>query len=293
MVKIITVISIVMMLCACSSVRRSGGSSGRITATDRFLLALPQSGSMTIVGVSGRQNTRNAEIEAAREYAARKAALFHGVYVYSEIRQSAGVGLFNVYVTSDTWLDYDKEFEKYMERLEFDPNRDVLDVDNRVYIRFTYPASPGSINHRISRRPDGRPEWVVHQPTHIGGFIAGVGTSARQFRTYDTFSKSLDAAAVAISSTISTTVENMESMVNHNVVSTTRQVTEGYLVNFMVIETWVDPSTQSVWTLAVAQRGSGSSQALRSEQVGYPVQVEPPDQVGYPVQTEYPDQTEE
>jgi hypothetical protein len=123
-----------------------------------------------------------------------------------------------------------------------------------VFIRFTYPASfPVSISYRFARNPDGSPEWTNHPPEEINGFIAGIGYSGRQLYIRDTFEKSYNAAAADIVSRLSTVMtSSVVSAEGHNT-SLIRQVSKGNLSHFLVLETWTDPRTQAVWTLAIAK----------------------------------------
>jgi hypothetical protein len=47
--------------------------------------------------------------------------------------------------------------------------------------------------------------------------------------------------------------------------SETLQVSEGALSGFLVLETWIDPETMAVWTLAVVRRGYYQRKHKRGE----------------------------
>jgi hypothetical protein len=50
--------------------------------------------------------------------------------------------------------------------------------------------------------------------------------------------------------------------------SETLQVSEGALSGFLVLETWIDPKTKSVWTLAVAMGVQNKARETAGEFAG-------------------------
>jgi hypothetical protein len=180
--------------------------------------------------------------------------MFHGVHVSSESVQDMGGGFFDFYSDIDTVIRYDERLEMYMERLTFNPDRDVVVNDNGVFVRFTYPAAfPGRISYSFARNSRGRPDWVNNSPSQIGGFMVGVGFSPRLFRLQDTYTKSYESAAAVIVSQLSTNLTASGVSVESYSSSVISQRSEGRLSNFLILEIWMDPQTQAVWTLAVAQ----------------------------------------
>jgi len=209
---------------------------------------------LVIIGVSGRQSKRAAEIEIARDDAARKAAMYYGVQASVENIQNIGPHSLNYFTGYELNLDYDRDLAKYADALTYNANRDVLNIDGSVLIRFSYPASfPVGISYRFAREADGSPEWVRHPPDEIGGFMAGVGYSGRHLYFRDTFEKSCDAAVAALVSRVSTAVTvDMSSDGDRNALYTYQQ-SAARLDHFLVLEIWVDPNNRSVWTLAIAR----------------------------------------
>jgi hypothetical protein len=253
MVKKLALICAVMILFACASngtVRTELGSSAM---PPNFLLTLPRPGVLTIIGVSGPLLKRESEIDAAREDAARKAAMYHGIRASYEARQSMGTGIFGNQVSSSLTMTYDEFLEPYMDKLSFDPNHDVV-RNNAVFIRFTYPAAfPGSISYTFTRNLDGSPGWTTRRPQNINGFIVGVGYSARQFRRQNTFIKSYESAVAELVSQLPTQVTITDTIDGSRSTSTMTMLSTGNLSHFTVLEIWVEPNTQAVWTLAIAQ----------------------------------------
>jgi len=222
--------------------------------TGGFLITAPRPTALTIIGVSGPLQKREDEIAAAREDAARKAALYHGIMVDYETTQITSSGVFGNKTESSLNLEYDEELEQYKEKLQFDPDRDIATNNRTVLIRFTYPAAfPGGIGYGFARNADGSPVWTTNRPRQINGFIAGVGYAARHLRRQDTFVKSYEAAIVEIVTQLSTRVSTRNTSSGWNNTSTIITQSSGTLNNFLVLEIWIDPKTQAVWTLAIAR----------------------------------------
>jgi hypothetical protein len=255
MVKRAALICIALVFCACAGSGAANSGQKSSEAFDGFWVTLPKPDTLFIIGVSGRQLKRENEIELARQDAARKAAMYHGLDVSFESLQNIGANVFDYYTGSEINLDYDRELEKYKEKLVFDENKDVISSERGIFIRFSYPAPfPGNISYAFAKNRDGRPEWTNNPPGEIDGLAAGVGFSGKLFYFGDTFEKSCDAAAADIVSRLSTVVTTKDTSMGYQNSSFMHQLSEGYLVRFLVLEIWIDPATQAVWTLAAAGR---------------------------------------
>jgi len=124
-----------------------------------------------------------------------------------------------------------------------------------VFIRFSYPVSfPGNISYVFARNKNGSPEWTTRPPKEINGFIAGVGYSGRQLYIRNTFEKSCNAAAADIISIVSTVMTTSVVSAEGYNSSLIHQQSAGHLSHFLVLETWIDPNTLAVWTLAIARK---------------------------------------
>jgi len=253
--KIIAALCVSLFFCTCAN--SSGSTAAKeISGTQNgFWITLPGQGSLVIIGASGRQSKRAAEIEIARDDAARKAAMYHGVQASVENIQNIGPHSLNYFTGYELNLDYDRDLAKYADALTYNASRDVLRIDGSVLIRFSYPASfPVGISYGFARDADGTPEWVRRPPEEINGYITGVGYSGRQLYFRDTFEKSCDAAVAALVSRVSTSVTvDMSSDGDRNALYT-YQLSAARLDHFLVLEIWVDPKNRSVWTLAIARK---------------------------------------
>jgi len=249
-----------VLICTCASNTGSAGNStgGGQVDLSPFLLTLPRQGELVILGVSGRQSSKDDEIYLAKEDAARKVSMYNGVWASTRTIQNIGSGLFDYYVDSEAYVEYDRNLERYMDALSYDADRDVIrNEDGAIFIRFTYPAAfPGNIDYSFRRNPDGSPEWTNRPPQEIGGFIAGVGRSGRLSRFGDTVMKSYEDAATSIASKVSTSVTTSDSSSLYQNQSVIRSRSSGNLTQFLVLETWIDPNNRAVYTLAIAREAN-------------------------------------
>ena len=255
MLRYILILCIAFSLCTCAGIDISKGSSSPEASKEaNYWITLPKSNELVFIGVSGPQSKRDAEITIAREDAARKASMYHDLIASYVSVQSIGSGFLDYFADSDIQLRYDNQIEKYIEKLNYDPERDVVTMDGAIFIRFTYPAAfPGNIAYSSGRNPNGSPEWTNRPPSEIGGFLTGVGFARKQMRKRDTIAKSSEAAAAALVSRINSSVSTKEVSARGENATVVQQQSIGRLSNFLILEMWMDPETEAVWTLAIAR----------------------------------------
>ena len=253
MPRIITALWVALILCACSSFGSVATRPVPSTTLNHWV-TLPEPGALVIIGVSGRQSKRENEIAIAREDAARKVALYHGVQASFEIEQNEDGHFLSGIVYSNLIMAYDQELEKYMDKLVFDPERDITTSGNEVFIRFTYPAAfPGNINYTFAKNSDDSPGWTTSRQPKINGFLAGVGFAPRHQRLRDTITKSYEDALVNLITNLSASIESSQTSYASQNSTSFKQHSTGNLKNFLILETWVDPDNLGVRTLVVAQ----------------------------------------
>ena len=180
--------------------------------------------------------------------------MFHGIEASYVSIQDIGTGLFSYFTDTETSIFYDTELAPYIEKLSFDPERDLIMSGSSVCIRFTYPVSfPGTVDYSPQKNPDGSPGWTTRPPAEIGAFLVGVGYARRQQRLSDTIMRSIESAAAVLVSQVSANITAREITVDHASATFFHQESRGILMNFLVLETWLDPVTQDVWTLVIAE----------------------------------------
>jgi hypothetical protein len=227
-------------------------------ATSGHWITKPSEDSIIIIGISGLQVKTDDEITSAKEDAARKAAMYHGVRGNIESLHSNGANFFDYIADSKVELDYDTDYEKYIDKLTFDPKTDVLKTENLVFVRFKYAASPIPINFTASINNDGRPNWTYSRDLpHFDGFLTAVGFARNQIKLKDTIKKSTEAAVARMIEDISTKIMSTDkTATGMGASSMIQSKSEGMLNNFHVIEFWIDPKTGYVYTLAIARKGN-------------------------------------
>jgi len=215
---------------------------------------MPKSDSLVVIGISGSQLTNKMTLEKAQEDAARKVSMYYGVYAFFEIVEHIGSGFLDFYIDSNTILNYDRELEKFKNRLIFDPERDVTISNGATFVRFTYPAVfPERFQYSSRIGKDGRPEWISQRPNKIGDFYAGVGYAGRHLTWIETVEKSYESAIVSIVSNLSTSIETREVITENQKLTSIESRSEGLLRYFTILEIWIDPDSRGIWTLAIAQ----------------------------------------
>jgi len=219
-------------------------------------------GGMEVIGVATRHHARwgdevlEQEIEAARDDAAQRVAMFLGMSGTVESFHRVGASFFDFVADSRIELERDApDHTPFAERLTFDPARDVLVFERGMLVRFRYPASvPRVPSGRVS--VGGRPEWVSGRDLpDVDGHILAVGFSQNQVWLRDTVARATEAAAAALLRSMYTTIEVADVDMQGGAVSEIRSVSQGRLESFAILEFWIDPATMSVYTLGIARAG--------------------------------------
>jgi len=239
----------------------------REQAESGYWIFWPASNQITVIGVSGiLAGKEKAEIEAAKLDAARKISLFMGVEGKIDTVNASGPrGFFDHVSDLDAKLTYDEDYQKYAERLKFDPQKDQYRFDNILYIQFKYDAAMPSLPYpSIRKQPDGRPDWVTSQNLpqfEKYGYGTAVGRASKQVLLKDTISKSTDAAVYNLIGQVSTRVESGDidkqnsSGGGGSASNAIHTISEGKISQFLVLEYYIEPGTGAVYTLAIAKLG--------------------------------------
>jgi len=188
-------------------------------------------------------------------------SFFYSVGGHSSRIEHIGSREMDFRIEREYQLEYDTELEPFLQQLEYDPATDVFEINNAVFVvaRATSGVSmPPFQGHSFGRE---RPAWIDTPPAQIGGFAVGIGVASRHSSHRDTVVKSYESAVLGIIESMNSNVAGgQESYVNNYSAFgfglTTSNVTtaQGMLRNFYIIETWSDPATLEVWTLAVASK---------------------------------------
>ncbi|MDR0630216.1 MAG: hypothetical protein LBG24_11410 [Treponema sp.] len=217
---------------------------------------------LIFIGVAGVRMNRQEAIDLALEDAARRVAFFQRVAGEVLHRVEIGTGFLDYRSEHQAALHYDAEgYGTYREALEFDPEQDVRIEHQAVFVRTRYRASRSlPVKHRYAVKNE-RPQWVDNPPKQISGFWVGVGFAGPRLYHKDTVIASYENAVFSIIESISNTVSSKVESVQDSggafsafsVVNSNEVRASGTLGGFYVLETWTDPATKAVWTLAIAE----------------------------------------
>jgi hypothetical protein len=221
------------------------------------LVANPGDGTLVVIGVSNRLLRRDDEILAARRFAAWQVAMFHGVRGTVDFFLATDGGVLGFASDARVSLELGADFERFVDQLNFDPERDVLRFDGGTAVRFRYDATVNPVRVPRSTDSDGRPSWVNgHRLPEVPGYVVAVGVAQNQLRMSDTVMRSLEMLAANMITSSYTRVENEVTETSLGVSVFIRSRSEGALNNFRVLEMWMDPRNGYVYTLGMASTGN-------------------------------------
>jgi hypothetical protein len=218
-----------------------------------YWITRPSGGTIRLVGIAGRRRDRDAAVAAALADAALKAALYHGVYGESAAVLNQGSGSLDYYADFDYRLTLDNSPESFINDLTFDKDTDILEKDGAVYVWAQYSGVP-DVPTYPSVFKDGVPDWVKNYTALVPGFLVGIGTSKNKGSPQKTYQASYENAVVSILPGLATQVRSDSLEVTGGKLTTNTTASRGSLINVMILETWFDRKTGSVWTLLAARQ---------------------------------------
>jgi hypothetical protein len=237
-------------------------SSGSSAAGSSFWVTTPENGNLVFIGAAASRTNREEAVRYALLDAARKVSLYLGVYGKGAFVLDVGAGHLDFNTSSDLELSYDPDYEKYIEEFEFDPDTDVLALENSVFVRVRWPAPVLVDTNFVSRWPADRPDWILNPPETVDGYLAAVGRSGSHSRSYSAVIASYENAIASLLynkySSIDAEAASVEVGGATMAAASNKEVAEGKLFQFYILEVWIDPADRSVWTLAIAKSDDGN-----------------------------------
>jgi hypothetical protein len=227
----------------------------RVDAGMGHLISGPGKGTLTVIGVSGRMRTAERELDLALDDAARQVALYHGLAGKAVTALKTGAGYRDFYLVTESEFTPLSEGANYKETLRFDRKKDLVRTDKAVFLRCVYEA-PGLLPvERVYG--NGEPAWLHGDLIEIPGYICAAGFSKNHRYLTETIARSRESAIAALMAIVSSRIET--KVVDHALwgdaaPTEITEIVEGELTRFMVLETWIEPGTGSVWTLAAARK---------------------------------------
>jgi hypothetical protein len=211
----------------------------------------PVRDAITIIGITGRRGSRGEAVKEALADAARKAALYHGVYAESAAALNQGGGNLDYFSGFDYQISPSNSYEAYIDALIFDEDEDVLEKNGVIIVRARYFGDFDVPPYEPAAAENGKPIWVQnYTAADIPGFLTGVGHSSNKGTLQRTHTASYETALVSI---LPARVSSEVIDVDGSKLTSSVTKSEGYLSNVMILETWLDKKTNSVWTLVAAK----------------------------------------
>jgi len=228
-----------------------------------FFHSSPNENGLVFIGRAGRRSDPKETLRFALEDAARQVAVFHKVSGEFIMVNNIGSGAFDYIYETSASIDYDVEgADQYVDSLQFNADTDTLETENTFFIRTAYrSALPFPVRYSPVHRADQKPDWVDNPPLDIEGYEVGVGYSGRYSSLADTYKNSAQNAIFSIIRDISASYksydvqyQNTGSLFGYMYSNNNTVYSNGTLTGFYVLDTWMDPKTKSVWTLAIAAK---------------------------------------
>ncbi|MDR2247402.1 MAG: hypothetical protein LBE17_12170 [Treponema sp.] len=217
-----------------------------------YWVTRPLRGTIPVVGISGRRNNRNEAIQAAVADAARKVALYHGLYAASATVLNQGAGYLDYFADFDYRLTIYNDPAAYTDSLVFDKDNDVYEKNGSLYVRVKYTGVV-DVPAYASVFENGVPDWVKNYHVDVPGFLTGVGSSRNKGSPQATSQASYESAIVSLLPELTTKIVGSVNDAVGGKVQQNITASQGNLTNVMILETWFDAKTGSVWTLLVAK----------------------------------------
>jgi hypothetical protein len=211
-------------------------------------------GGPVFTGVSnGRYLSKDRALTLALQDAARRVSFFHSVEAVIESSEIYNPRFRISQVQDKRKLIYDTDYEKYLRLLEFDPKRDVYEEHGALFVHAVYTGeTEGTAGYRYGAR-SGKPLWIENPPAESGGLFYAVGFAGSRLSHKDTVIASYEDAVYAlVKNNFSKTYTSQQADEN-TLLDTSLVLVSGVVKGFHVLETWRDPKSGAVWTLAAAR----------------------------------------
>jgi len=249
------------VLSTCSGVSKSRSVNFSNTA---FFSTFPSESGLVFIGAAGKRSNPNETLQLALEDAAQRVAVFYNVSGEYAVENNVGSGAFDYSYNVNAQLFADKEhLKQYIDALDYDADTCSVEIDNTFFIRTVYKSNlPYPVKLNPKYKGAGRkPDWIDNPPSEIDGYEIGVGFSGRYSSINDTFANSWKNAVFAIIREINSSSRNSntlyhstDSLFGYKTSNDNSVYSFGTLNCFYALDTWIDPKTKAVWTLAIAEK---------------------------------------
>jgi hypothetical protein len=230
---------------------------GNLSSEQAFWDLRPRGNELVFIGAAASRRDRDESIAYALADAALKVAWFYSMSGTVDVAQKLNNTYNDVQIGITYQLKEDIDFEHYIESLTYNMDSDILETQNTLFLKTHYtPAARLNVQYRRDHK-NGVPEWISHSIDNISGFLAASGFAVHHQLDGDTYMQACKDAFFSLLQEVNRTIsdENMSIEQNGNVYtqSTSIQHSSATLEGFYVLDIWIDPQTQDMWTLAIAK----------------------------------------
>jgi hypothetical protein len=211
-------------------------------------------GALVFTGVSSAHYlSRDRALTLALRDAARQVSFFHSVEAIIKTSESYNLQFGMVRVDDERELIYDTDYGKYIPLLEFDSERDVYEEQGAFFVRAVYTGEGRGVGNGRRGTGTGKPSWVESPPEETGGFPCAVGVATARLSHKDAVIASYEDAVYALVKNNFTQIYVSQQADGHTMLENSFVFFSGIVRGFQVLETWTDPKSGTVWTLAAAR----------------------------------------
>jgi hypothetical protein len=217
-----------------------------------------EAGGLVFFGAAALRRDSGESVRLALEDAARRAAMFGAVRGRFVSRQVPDSGFFDYSRITENSLSHDTDYQKYIDGFTFSPEGDVLRLGGLVFVRARLPSPPPLPLGPQSAGGAAKPRWI-DQPPSFPGRLTGIGYAGKRMSPADSIRASYENAAFSIiriiSSGVQGSITDTQGSPSLNPPSSGGITisAEAALKEFYILDFWIDPKDQSVWTLAAAK----------------------------------------
>lgn len=267
MLKKFTPLLFIFLFTTCGGVPTTLSSfftSSSVTYPDAFFSTTTAESGLVFIGAVGRRSNPKETVQLALLNAAKQVAIFYDVSGEYAVESSIGSGAFDYIYNTYTSLHFNEEdAAQYIDALQFDADKDTIEIENTFFIRTTYPSSlPSPVNYRIEYSgANKKPDWVDNPPSEIQGYEVGVGFSGRYSSMADTYRNSCKNAIFTIIRNVNSVSKssdllysNTSNLFGYKTANDNITYSFGRLNGFYILDTWIDPAAKTIWTLAIARK---------------------------------------
>jgi hypothetical protein len=213
-----------------------------------------RTGAPVFTGVSSAYYlSKDRALILALQDAGRQVSFFHSVEVVIKSSEIYNPQFRIAHIDDEKELVYDTDYGKYIRLLEFDPERDVYEEHGALFVNAVYTGEIRGTAEYHRRTGTDKPSWVENPPEETGGFLYTVGVAGAHLSHKDTVIASYEDAVYAFVKNSFSNIYASQAVDENTMLDNSFILFSGVVKGFHVLDTWRDPKSGAVWTLAAAR----------------------------------------